>query len=94
MKKILLSTLVSSLLFTSLVTADSSTSLSSKEVSLQATKTATEDAQNHQVDLVKEALQSLALSAKAIEQIDNKQIDEAKKKCRGGVRKIGVYFSI
>ena len=88
MKKILLSTLVSSLLFSSLATADASKNLSSKEVSTQATKTATKDANEHQMDLVKEALQSLELSAKAIEQIDNKKIDEAKKSVEQALGKL------
>ena len=88
MKKILLSTLVSSLLFTSLAIADTAKNLSSKEVSTQATNTATKDAKSHEVDLVKEALESLELSAKAIKQIDNKKTDEAKKSVEQALGKL------
>ena len=90
MKNILLSTFVASLLFTSLATADSNTTknLSSKEVSAQATKTATQKAQNNKTELVKEALESLKLSAKAIQQIDNKKTDEAKKSVQEALGKL------
>ena len=90
MKKTLFSTLVASLLFTSLATADSNTTknLSSKEVAKQATKTATTEAKNNQVELVKEALESLKLSAKAIQEIDNKKIDEAKKSVQDALGKL------
>ena len=88
MKKILLSTLVSALLFTSLATADASKNLSSKEVSTQATKTATKEAKDNQIALVKEALESLKLSAKAVKEIDNKKIDEAKKSVQDALGKL------
>jgi hypothetical protein len=79
MKKTVLSTLVASLLLTSVATADTHKNLSSKEVSAQATKTATTDAKSHQVKLVKEALKSLELSAKAVDDLNKNKTDEAKK---------------
>ena len=79
MKKTLLSTLVASLLLTSVATAETNKNLSSKEVSVQATKTATEDAKSHQVKLVQEALKSLELSAKAVADLNKNKTDEAKK---------------
>ena len=88
MKKILFSTLVSSLLFTSLATADASKNLSSKEVATQATKTATNEAKNNQIELVKEALESLSLSAQAVKEIDEKKIDEAKKSVQKALGKL------
>ncbi len=89
MKKILLSTFVASLLFTS-ATADTNTSknLSSKEVSTHATKVATKKAKDNKVELVKEALESLELSAKAVKQIDSKKIDEAKKSVQEALGKL------
>jgi len=90
MKNILLSTFVASLLFTSLSTADTNTTknLSSKEVSVQATKIATQKAQNNKIELVQEALESLKLSAKAIKEIDNKKLDEAKKSIQKALGKL------
>jgi hypothetical protein len=80
MKKTLLSTLVATLLLTSCSIADTNTTtLSSKEVSAQATKTATKNAKNRQVKLVKEALSSLELSAKALNALNNNQTEDAKK---------------
>ena len=79
MQKILFSTLVSSLLLTSVATADTNKNLSSKEVSTQSTTTAISDAKSHQVALVKEALKSLELSAKALEDLNKNKTDEAKK---------------
>jgi ribonuclease HII len=80
MKKTLLSTLVSTLLLTSYSMADTNTTtLSSKEVSAQATKIATQNAKNRQVKLVKEALSSLELSAKALNALNNNKTEDAKK---------------
>jgi ribosomal protein S20 len=82
MKRTLLSTLVASLLLTSFATATATTTdttLTSKEVSSQATKNATKNADNKKVTLVKEALTSLSLSAKALKNLNEKKIDDAKK---------------
>jgi len=81
MKKIFLSTLVSSFLFTSVATAENNASntMSSKEVSAHATQVATMNAKNHQVKLVQEAINSLKLSAKALADLNAKKPEEAKK---------------
>ena len=80
MKKTLLSTLVASILLTSFATADNnSTLLSSKEVSAKATKDATQEAKDNKVQLVQEALNSLSLSAKALQALEDNKVDEAKK---------------
>jgi len=79
MKKVLLSTLVSSLLLTNLALADSNKTLTSKEVCDSATKVETTKAKNSQVKLVKEALSSLELTHKALINLNNNKIDKAKK---------------
>jgi len=79
MKKTFLSTLVSALLLSSLATAGEKSTLSSKEVSAQATKVATQEAKKGQVKLVEEALSSLKLSAKALEDLNAKKNKDAKK---------------
>lgn len=77
MKKTILSTLLSSLLLTTAIYAQSD--LSSKEVSKQATLKATSEAKHNQVNLVQEALNSLELTAKALQNLENKESDKAKK---------------
>jgi ribonuclease HII len=79
MKKILLSTLAASLLLTNFATAQSNKNLTSQEVSKNATQNATKQANEHQVKLVKEALTSLELSAKALKALDENKVDDAKK---------------
>jgi len=79
MKKTLLSTLVASLLLTTFATAETNKTLTSKEISSQATKNATQKADDNKVKLVKEALTSLNLSAKALTALNANKSDEAKK---------------
>ena len=79
MKKTLLSTLVSTLLLSSLATADEHKNLTSQEVSAKATQTATTKAKDSKVKLVQEALESLKLSAKAVDELNKNKIDDAKK---------------
>jgi ribosomal protein S20 len=79
MRKTLLSTLVASLLLTTFATADGNKTLTSKEVSAQATKNATKKANDNKLQLVKEALKSLNLSAKALKELNEKKVDDAKK---------------
>ena len=79
MKKTLLSTLVASLLLTSFASADTNKTLTSKEVSAKATQNATKKADDNKVQLVKEALTSLTLSAKALKELDENRVDDAKK---------------
>ena len=79
MKKTLLSTLVSTLLLSSLATADEHKNLTSQEVSTKATQTATTKAKDTQVKLVQEALESLKLSAKAVDELNKNKTDDAKK---------------
>ena len=79
MKKTLLSTLVASLLLTSFASADTNKTLTSKEVSAKATQNAEKQANDNKVQLVKEALSSLNLSAKALKELDENRVDDAKK---------------
>ncbi len=79
MKKSIISVLVSSLLLTNMVMADSNKVLTSKEVTTQAKKVATQEVKNSKVQLIEEALNSLNLSAKALLALENKNSDEAKK---------------
>ena len=79
MKKTLLSTLVSTLLLSSLATADEPKNLTSQEVSTKATQTATTKAKDNKVKLVQEALESLKLSAKAVAELNKNKTDDAKK---------------
>ena len=79
MKKTLLSTLVSTLLLSSLATADEHKNLTSQEVSAKATQTATTKVKDNRVKLVQEALESLKFSAKAVDELNKNKIDEAKK---------------
>ena len=93
MKKTLLSTLVASLLLTSLATADAHKNLTSKEVTAQATKTATADAKSHQVKLVQEALKSLELASKAVVDLNQNKTDEAKKDIEAALGKLEVILA-
>ena len=79
MKKTLLSALVSTLLLSSLATADEHKNLTSQEVSAKATQTATQKAKDNKVKLVQEALESLKLSAKAVDELNKNKVEEAKK---------------
>ncbi len=79
MKKVLLSTLVSTLLLSSFAIADEHKNLTSQEVSTKATQVATKKAQDNRVKLVQEALESLKLSAKAVDELNKNKIDDAKK---------------
>jgi hypothetical protein len=93
MKKTLLSTLVSTLLLTSMVSADANATLSSKEVSKQATKAATQKAKDGKIELVKEALTSLNLSAKALAELNKNKIEDAKKDIELALGKLEVILS-
>ncbi len=79
MKKTLLSTLVSTLLLSSLATAGEHKNLTSQEVSAKATQVATKKAKDNKVKLVQEALESLKLSAKAVDELNQNKVDDAKK---------------
>ncbi len=79
MKKVLLSALLSSLLCSSVLIANDHKVPTSKEVSAKAVKTATQDAQDKKVKLVKEALSSLKLAAKALTELEQKNPQDAKK---------------
>jgi len=79
MKKTLLSALVSTLLLSSLATADEHKNLTSQEVSAKATQTATQKVKDNKVKLVQEALESLKLSAKAVDELNKNKVEEAKK---------------
>jgi len=83
MQKIILSTLLSSLLLTGSLMAKSDVNSSSeksvKEINQGATIVATKKAKDNQVTLIKEALSSLDLSAKALQNLEANKKDEAKK---------------
>jgi len=82
MQKILLSTLLSSLLLTTSIFADSNTTQSVKSSSdknITSTSNVMVKAKSHQAKLVNEALKSLALSTKALQEINNNKNDDAKK---------------
>jgi len=82
MKQILLSTLLSSLLLTTSIFADSNTTQSVKSSSdknITSNSNVMVKAKSHQAKLVNEALKSLALSTKALQEINNNKNDEAKK---------------
>jgi hypothetical protein len=82
MKQILLSTLLSSLLLTTSIFADSNTTQSvksSNDKNITSSSNVMVKAKSHQAKLVNEALKSLALSTKALEEINNNKNDEAKK---------------
>ena len=93
MKRTLLSTLVASLLLTSLATADTNKTLTSKEVSTQATKNATKNANDKKVQLVKEALTSLKLSAKALQDLNENKVKDATKNIELALGKLEVILS-
>jgi len=93
MKQTLLSTLVASLLLTSLATADTNKTLTSKEVSTQATKNATKNANDKKVQLVKEALTSLKLSAKALEDLNENKVKDATKNIELALGKLEAILS-
>jgi len=93
MRKTLLSALVSTLLFTNIATADSNKTLTSKEVSTKATQTATIKAKDKKVKLVEEALASLKLSAKALSQLNQNKITEAKKDIELALGKLEAILS-
>jgi len=79
-RKIVLSTFLSTLLLSSFATADENKkNLTSQEVSAKATQTATQKAKDNKVKLVKEALESLKFSAKALEELNKNKTDDAKK---------------
>jgi len=82
MQKILLSTLISSLLLTTSIFADSNTTQSikgSSDKNITSNSNVMVKAKSHQAKLVNEALKSLALSTKALQEINNNKNDEAKK---------------
>jgi len=97
MQKIILSTLLSSLLLTGSLMANtdvnSSTEKSVKEVNQGATKIATKKAKDNQVSLVKEALSSLELSTKALKNLEENKKDEAKKNIELALGKLEVILA-
>ncbi len=93
MKKGLISIFVSSLLFSSLSIADENVTLTSKQVTENATKEATADAKSHQAKLVEEAIASLKLSSKALVELNHNKIDEAKKSVELALGKLETILS-
>jgi len=79
MRKTILSTLVSSLLLANIAYAKSNEALSSKQVALKATQTATHKVEDNKVKLVQEAINSLKLAAKALDDLNQNKPEDAKK---------------
>jgi ribonuclease HII len=93
MKKIIVSTLLSSLLLTNTIFAKSDTELTSKEVSKNAVEIATKKAENNQVKLIQEALNSLEIAAKALKNLEDNKKDEAKKNIELALGKLEVILT-
>jgi len=94
MKKTLLSTLVASLILSTFATADTNSTLTSKEISAKATKSATKKADDNKVKLVQEALTSLNLSAKALKALNSNKEEEAKKDIELALGKLEAILSV
>jgi hypothetical protein len=93
MQKIIISTLLSSLLLTGSLMAKSDTELSSKEVNKNATEMATKKVNDTKVVLIKEALSSLEISAKALKNLEDNKKDEAKKNIELALGKLEVILA-
>jgi ribosomal protein S20 len=93
MKKIIVSTLLSSLLLTNTIFAKSDTEPTSKEVSKNAIEIATKKAENNQVKLIQEALNSLEITAKALKNLEDNKKDEAKKNIELALGKLEVILT-
>lgn len=94
MKKVLLSTLVSSLLLTSIALSDTNNTLTSKEVCDSAMKVETTKAKNSRVKLVQEAINSLELTHKALVNLNEKKSDEAKKNIELALGKLDSILAV
>jgi hypothetical protein len=93
MQKIIISTLLSSLLLTGSLMAKSDTELSSKEVNKNATEMATKKVNDTKAVLIKEALSSLEISAKALKNLEENKKDEAKKNIELALGKLEVILA-
>jgi ribonuclease HII len=94
MRKLLLSTIASSLLFTTITVADTNgTMLTSKQVSQKATQDETARVEHNQVKLVQEAIKSLELSAKALKSLNENNPKEAKKNIELALGKLEAILS-
>jgi len=93
MKKILVSTLLSSLLLTGSIVADTNTSLSSKELSTKATQVETQKIKDNKVELIQEALSSLKLSVKALKNLEENKKEDAKKNLELALGKLEVILT-
>jgi len=93
MKKILVSTLLSSLLLTGSLVADTNTSLSSKELSKKATQVETKKIKDNKVELIQEALSSLKLSVKALKNLEENKKEDAKKNLELALGKLEVILT-
>ena len=93
MKKILVSTLLSSLLLTGSIVADTNTSPSSKELSKKATQVETQKIKDNKVELIQEALSSLKLSVKALKNLEENKKEDAKKNLELALGKLEVILT-
>ena len=93
MNKIIVSTLLSSLLLTGSLMAKSDTELTSKEVNKNATELATKKVNDNKVKLIKEALSSLEIAGKALQNLEANKKDEAKKNIELALGKLEVILT-
>ena len=96
MKKIILSTVTVSMLLTGVLYSDTQVSkeeVSAKEVNVVALDSAKKDAKNGQVELAKEALESLELAAKALESLEDNDSNAARKNIELALGKLEVILS-
>jgi len=94
MRKVLISLMVSSLLIGNLSAKDDQKlKITTKESQNKAVRVAKQKAVNNQTKLVKEAIESLKLTSKALIDLDKKDIDSSKKDIESALGKLEVILS-
>ena len=94
MKKIVLSTILTSTLFTGTLLAESNKTQTSKEIMHKATKVATIKANESKVKLTKEAISSLELTTDALKNLNDNKLDEAKKNIELALGKLEAILAL
>ena len=94
MKNIFISLLVSSVLYSNLTAKDvNKLQITTNQTSKKAVKEAKQDAVNKQVKLVKEAIESLKLTSKALMDLNKKDTSSAKKDIERALGKLEVILT-
>jgi len=93
MKKTLLSAVLASTLLTTATMAETNTQ-TSMQVMNKATKAATKKANDTQVKLTKEALNSLQLTTEALKNLDDNKLDDAKKNIELALGKLEAILAV